>query len=109
MGVGLVAGIDGLLEDGDSGFAPEMFTEQDRRIRRGGEHRGGNRLCRVIQMREILGRDLKVYLEAGVAGLEHDGILPDSQLVGPLDHELKGAAAKVHQGLVQRGITRQRC
>ena len=55
----------------------------------------------LYRLANSAGDDLEVDLEAGVARLGHDGVLPHPQVVGALDVQLVVLAPQVHQRLVE--------
>jgi hypothetical protein len=90
---GARARVDRLLEEGDARLAPELTAEEERRVGGRREHRPGHHLGDVVAPRELRRSHLEVHLEAGVAGLQHDVVVAQQQLVASLDVELVVAAA----------------
>ena len=102
------ARVDRVFEDRDAGLVPESLAEQDRRIDRRRQQRRGDHLRDVVVAREVLGTDLEVHLEAGVAGLEHDVVVLHRELVDAVDGELEVLAPHRADGVVERMVTRCR-
>ena len=104
----MAARVDGLTEQRDPGLRPQPAPEQQRRVRRHGDHRSREQLGQVVHARELSGVHLEVDLEARVARLDHHRVVLDDDLVEPLDRELERAAAQLVHRLVERHVARAR-
>src|SRR5690606_19676730 len=80
--------IDRLLEKRDPRLPPEAISEEQRRVRGGGEHRGGHGLGHIVQASKLVRVNLKVRLEAGIAPLQRNGFVLDVELVRTADVQL---------------------
>ncbi len=97
-----------MLEQRDASLAPELPTEEQRGIGGACQHRPGNRLGDVVETREVLRRDLEMDLKAGVAGLEHDVVVGDVELVAAFDVEPIALAPQAIHRIVQGEVARPR-
>src|SRR5918911_544575 len=98
-----------MLEERQSRLLPEAVAEEQGRVDRGGQHRGGNQLGQVVKRDELFGADLIMNLEAGVAGLHHHVVVRHLQFINALDVDVESAAAQGADGAVQLKVARDGC
>src|ERR1043165_3403530 len=90
-----------MLEERKARLLPEAMPEEQRGIDSSGQRWSSNQLRKIIKGNELFRADLKMNLEAGVAGLHHHVVVRDLQLVNALDVDVESASAQGADGAVQ--------
>ena len=96
--------VGGLLEESDARLAPELAAEEERRVRRHGDLRAGDRLGRVPVAREALGLGLEVQLDARAGRLGGDRVGEGGEALDAGDRDLEVLAASGEDLLVEVAV-----
>ena len=100
--------VGGMLEKCDPRFVPQSAVQKHRRIYRGGEHRGRERLRPVVGFCELAGADLQVHLKARIAELDECVLQDKLQFVAALDVDKTIIAVKFRNYAIYLEIARVR-
>src|SRR5215472_4447625 len=97
-----------MLKQCDARFLPQAMTKQERRVDGDGQHGSSYRLSDIVLLDEFAGTGLKVHLEASVAGLHHDVVMCNLELVQSLDVNRERSATQSNYPAVQLMIASNR-
>ncbi len=99
-----IPAIDGLLEQRNAGFLPQLMTEQQRRVGRQGQGDGGDQLHGIEAVGKVLRVQPPVQLERGIGPLQGDIIPGQIERWRAINVYFERGAPQAPQGIIHGPI-----